>query len=316
MEKFYNNISKIKLKKKNKILVVGGTGFIGHNLIKKLKNNKKYLIYSLSHLKLQKFEKFRNVVYLKADLGNSLKLKKVLNNKKFDYVINCAGYIEHKNIRNLYNNHYMASKNLYNYFKDKKLKSFVHIGSSSEYGNKRSPQVEKTNCNPQSVYGLIKLKATNFLIEQSKKNNFPIIILRFYQIYGPYQRINRFIPMLIDSCLKNKSIGVSHGKQKRDFLYIDDAVDAILKSILLKHQGYKIINIGSGKTIKLINIMRNIKKKIGGGKFIFKKIKLRKDEPMVVYPDTNNAKKLLKWKPKISFTSGLQKTINFYRKYS
>lgn len=316
MEKFYNKIGKKKLKKKNKLLVVGGTGFIGHNLIKKLKNYKKYVIYSLSYLKIQKFKKFKNVIYLKADLGNLRELKKVLNNRKFDYLINCAGYIEHKNVRNLYNNHFKACKNLYNYFKHKKLKSFIQIGSSSEYGNKRSPQKEKTNCNPKSVYGQIKLKVTDFLIEQSKKNNFPITVLRFYQLYGPHQRINRFIPMIINSCLKNASIGVSHGKQKRDFLYIDDAVDAILKSISLKHPGYKIINIGSGKTIKLINIMKNIKKKIGGGKFIFKKIKLRKDEPMVVYPNINKAKKLLKWKPKISFTTGLQKTINFYSKYS
>lgn len=303
------------MKKKLKILIVGGTGFIGHNLIKKLCQNKKYSIYSLSISNLKKFKKLKNVIYLKADTGNYLKLKRSLKNRKFDHVVNCVGYIEHKNIRNIYNNHFKSCVNLYNYFREKELKSFIQIGSSSEYGNLKSPQKEFAYCKPKNIYGQIKLKSTNFLLEKFKKNDFPVIILRFYQVYGPYQSINRFIPLLIYSSLKNISLGVSHGKQKRDFLYVDDAVKAIVKSLSAKESLGRIINIGSGKTIKLLNIMKRIKKKIGGGKLIFKKIKLRKDEPMIVYPSVKNAKTLLKWKPKISFLSGLQKTINFYKKY-
>ena len=147
-----------------------------------------------------------------------------------------------------------------------------------------------------------------------KKKNFPVTILRLYQVYGPYQKIDRFVPLLIKACLKNTQFLTSQGTQKRDFLYVDDVVSAIFKIFNNELSRGEIINIGKGKPIELLKIMKLVKKEIKGGKIILGKIKLRKDEPMIVYPNVKKAKDLLRWSFKTSLLTGLRKTINYYKK--
>ena len=119
-----------------------------------------------------------------------------------------------------------------NFLKNKKeLECFIQIGSSAEYGTVKSPHNEKSICSPKLIYGKSKLIATKFLLNKYKKFNFPVTILRPYQIYGPKQKIDRFIPLLINSCIKNVDFIASHGKQKRDFLFVDDAIKGIINSI-------------------------------------------------------------------------------------
>ena len=72
-------------------------------------------------------------------------------------------------------------------------------------------------------------------MDKYKKNKFPVTILRFYQLYGPHQDLNRFIPQLIKSSIKRKKFVTSEGKQYRDFLFIDDAVEAIIKAMTKKN---------------------------------------------------------------------------------
>ena len=111
------------------------------------------------------------------------------------------------------------------------------------------------------IYGKSKLKATKFLTDLFKEKKFPVTILRPYQVYGPKQKTDRFIPLLINACIKDIKFIASHGKQKRDFLYVDDLISAILKSLNnIKCKG-KIINLGTGKPITLLKIMKTVRKK-------------------------------------------------------
>ena len=296
------------------ILIVGGTGFIGYHLAKNFLRKKNNKIYSLSTSRPIIKRKLKKMIYLKADIKIAKNIKKVLKNKKINYVINCGGYIEHNNKKNIFNNHYKGVINLYNYFKNKNLKSFLQIGSSAEYGSVRSPQKENNKCDPRGFYGQYKLKATKFLLKKFKRNSFPVTILRFYQVYGPKQNDDRFIPQIIKGCFENKTFPTSNGKQERDFLYIDDAVRAIDLCLRSKKCRGKIINIGSGKPIKLLKIFSYIVKKIGSGKPLIGKIKLRSDEQLIVYPNLSNAVKFLNWKKRINFKHGISKTINEYKK--
>ena len=138
-------------------------------------------------------------------------------------------------------------------------------------------------------------------------------ILRLYNTYGPTQDLNRFIPIVISGCIKNKKFPCSKGNQLRDFIHIDDVVDSILKSLTNKNAKGQIINIGSGKPRKIKNIIEYIKKILKGGYPLFGKIKLRKDEILKVYPDINKAKNTIGWRPKTSFKKGLQTTFNSFR---
>ena len=298
---------------KKKILVTGGTGFIGFNLLKKL-SKFNFQLYSLSTKMPSKGKRLKNVNYIISDISKKKTLSKKIN-KKFNIVINLGGYVNHsKKIKTL-STHFNGCKNLFNAIKkNNHLKLFIQIGSSLEYGNNKSPHKEKSNCNPKSYYGLAKYKATNFLIEQKSKVNFPIIIIRLYQVYGPHQKENRLIPYVIKSCLQNIKFDCTSGKQIRNFMHVDDFSNFILKILNKKNINSDVINLGSEKSIKIKNIILRIKNIIKKGKPEFGKIKMREDETLKLYPDITKLKKIFKWKPEIKLGAGLKKTISVYEK--
>ena len=296
--------------KKQKILITGGTGFIGFNILKKLQNLN-YNLYSLSTNKPNKYRKIKKVKYLNFDLKEKKKIKKYLN-LKFDYIINLAGYVDHKNKAETMSSHYNGCKNLVDFFADKKIKNFIQIGSSLEYGKLKAPNLEKNFCRPISNYGLAKYKASNYLIKKGKKNKLPFTILRLYQIYGPHQTINRLIPVSIKACLENKIFACSDGKQRRDFLYIDD-LSRLIILVLKKKPFNTIFNVGSGKPIKIKKVVQLIKYKISLGNPIFGKKKMRKDEVLNCYPNIKKIKNSFGWKPRVNFKDGINATINFYK---
>ena len=301
--------------KGKKILIVGGTGFIGyHFAIRCLKLNLK--VFSISQNKPKRVRRIKNVIYKYCNISNKKDLQKKLKNQNYHYVVNLGGCVDHINKKKTYNSHFIGVKNLFDLLKKKKIEIFVQIGSSGEYGNLKSPHKEIKNGKPRTIYGKSKFLATNFLLNSHKKFNFPVTILRFYQIFGPGQDNNRFLPQLIMSCLKKKVFFTSSGEQSRDFLYIDDAINAILCSLKTKSSIGKVINIGSGSALKLKKIMFLVKKKLKYFNPIYGKIKLRKDEPQIIYPNINRAKKIIKWKNKTRFNLGLDKTIRYYKKVS
>ena len=211
--------------KKENLIIIGGTGFIGFNLIKKFIKKKDFNILSLSSKKPSKQRKLKKVNYTVCDILNKRKLETILKKKKIDYAINLAGYVDHSNKGKTYKSHYIGCKNLIEVLKKKKIKRFIQLGSSVEYGFKKSPQTESyivNTKNLKSTYGKAKLNATNLLMKTFKKENFPAVVLRLYIAYGPHQSINRFIPEVINSCLKNNEFNCSHGQQIRDFIYIND----------------------------------------------------------------------------------------------
>jgi nucleoside-diphosphate-sugar epimerase len=298
------------LKKKKKILIVGGTGFIGYHLAK-FCLKKKWDVTSFSKNEPKKIRKLNKIKYLKGDLYNKEDFRKI--NFNFDYVVNLGGYVDHSNKVRTYNSHFIGCKNLSNFFLNKNIESFVQMGSSGEYGRLKSPQKENINCRPMSIYNRAKFLATKHLINLYRKKNFPVTILRAYQAYGPKQDINRLIAIVIDSCIKNKKFPCSNGKQYRDFIHVDDLVQSILKCFENKKAKGQIINIGTGKPKKIRNVINLIKNKIKNGKPQFGKIKLRPEEMLKVYPKISKAKKILGWSPKIKFKNGLFSTIKSYQ---
>ena len=211
---------------KKKILIIGGTGFIGYHFAKAcLKLN--WNVTSLSLKKPSKQRKLLKVKYFYCNISKANEIKK-LSKLNFNYVVNLGGYIDHFNKKNTYKSHFIGVKNLANFFLKRNIESFIQIGSSAEYGNIKSPHLENAKCNPKLIYGKSKLKATNYLLKLYKKKKFPVTILRLYQIYGGGQNYDRFLPILIKACIKDREFNASHGKQKRDFMHVNDVVEGDL----------------------------------------------------------------------------------------
>jgi len=299
---------------KKKILIVGGTGFIGYHLAKK-SLKKGWQVTSISSNRPKKIRYLPKVEYIRCNITNKKLLKRSIR-KAFDYVVNLGGYVDHSNKRKTFKSHYGGCKNLSEIFLKKTPLSFVQIGSSLEYGISSSPQKENIKCNLntiKSIYGKAKLLSSRHMIELFKKKNFPSTVLRLYLVYGPRQDANRFLPITILGCIKNKQFPCSKGDQLRDFVYVDDAVEAIIKSLTNRNAIGQIINIGSGKPKRIKSVIEKVKKISKGGYPQYGMFKQRKFEIPKLYPNVEKAKDKINWKQKISFEKGLRKTIDSYK---
>jgi len=295
------------------VLVTGGTGFLGKNFITYLKNKNRFSIYSLSKKKIKKNFQQKNVKYIFCDISNKKQLKKKLHHN-FNYIVNFAGHINHKNLNKTYETHYLGLKNLVDIFEDKNIIKFIQIGSSVEYGFLESPQKEEQFVQAKSLksmYGKSKLLSTEYIMKKFKLKNFPAIVIRPYLVYGPGQSADRLIPITISNCLKDYSFKCSSGEQKRNFMFIDDFVKIVYKSLFSKLTG-QILNVGSVKNYKVKFVISNINKLIGMGRPLYGRIKMRRDEPMNLYPSLKKLKKI-SIKKETAIIDGLKKTISYYK---
>ena len=298
---------------KKKILITGGTGFIGYHLAKKCVRMG-WEVTSFSKKKPKSIRTLKKVNYLFGDLTKKKDLK-VLK-KKFDYIVNAAGVVDHSSNPKVYKAHYLGCKNLANFFLKKKIKLFLQVGSCVEYGPQKSPQKEdyKPKINDlKSMYSKGKLAASKYLMELYDKYRFPVVIFRLYLNYGPNQDFNRFLPVIIDGCIRGKKFPCSSGIQYRSFTFVDDLVRAMVIALKKTHLSGNVFNIGNNKPVKIKRIVQYIKRYVKKGTPLYGKIKFRKDEIKHLYPNISKAKLLLNWQPKVSFSKGLSRTINYYK---
>ena len=301
----------------NKLLVIGGTGFIGYHLSKKAQS-KGWEVTSIS-LGIPKIKRrIKRVKYIKLDITKKNQIqKKLLDN--FTYVVNLGGHTSNINKKKyqkkIYDSHFKGSINLMNFFLNKNIKNFIQVGSSAEYGLTSSPQKEDDKCKPANTYGIAKLGATNYLLKLAKSKNFKGNVLRFFQVYGPRQGKTRVVPQILYSCYKNKIFPTSDGKQIRDFCYIDDAIKSIFKILNNKQVHGQIFNIGFGNGISIKTLINEIQKITKSGTPVYGKFKERSYENLKLVPDIRKAKKILNWKPTTSLKLGLKKTLKYIKKY-
>ena len=301
------------MKKKINILIIGGTGFIGYYLSKKC-IAKKWSVTSISTKKPKKKRYLKKVRYVLCDISKKSQIKLKIK-KYYDFVVNLGGHVDHNNLKKTYQSHYIGVKNLVEIFLSNQPKLFLQMGSAGEYGKISSPHKEKyLGASSASVYNKSKLLASKFLLNLHKQKEFPATVLRLYQAYGPKQDTNRLIPIVIDSCIKNKKFDCSNGNQIRDFIFIEDVINLIMKCFSNKSSiKGEIINLGSGKPIKVKKLIKKIRLLIGQGSPQFGKIKMRKDELQKSYPSISKAKKKLNWRPKTSLDEGLKLTIKSFQ---
>ena len=298
-------------KYKTKILIFGGSGFIGYHLTKKCVK-KGWSVTSISKHILKKEKIVKKAFYSIKNLENFRNFKNI--SKDYDFVVNASGYINNNDNLTYKNHNFKIVKNIIRHFRNTNIKAFLNIGTSAEYGGMFSPQNEKVKTLPKSKYGKDKLKCTKILINSFKTINFPAIVFRTYQVYGPLQETNRLIPIAANSCYLNKKFDCSDGSQIRDYIYIDDLTEAILKALNNKLAIGQIFNIGSGSGVSLKQIIDSTKKFFKKGRPLFGKIKSRKDENKEIIADISKIKRILKWKPKVKFKLGLRRTLKYYKK--
>jgi len=299
------------------LLVIGGTGFIGHHLLR-ASHQRDWKMTSVSLNPPPKERFVDDVCYLNFDMTDSSLVKKYLD-KDYDYVVNLGGYINHKLFKdgggNLIDTHFITIQNLVEVLPRNKLKRFVQIGSSDEYGDNVAPQNESQREAPISPYSFAKSAATHFLQMLYRTEGFPVVILRPFLVYGVGQDDNRFIPQIIQGCINNNKFPVSAGEQLRDFCHIDDISNAIFLALSNNNAHGEVINIASGVSVSIKDVISLIKSLIGSGKPQFGLVPYRVGENMKLFADISKAKRILGWSPKVNLVDGLKKVIDQYAEH-
>ncbi len=313
------------------ILVTGGVGFIGSNLVRHL--YKKYPDYKIvvvdaltyaGSIQNSPDNAFGSDTYefWYGDVRNGELMDTLVS--QADVVVHMAA--ESHVTRSIYDNRLFFETdvigtqtvaNAVAKFSDR-IERFIHISTSEVYGSALSEKMDEDHpLNPMSPYAAAKCGADRLVYSYWSTYNIPAVIVRPFNNYGPSQHLEKAVPRFITSCLLDEPLTVhGDGSAARDWLFVEDhcdALDAIIHAPKEKVVG-KTINIGTGehKSVKEIAeaIVQIMKPKVS-------KIEFIGDRPGQVFRhtcDATQARELLGWAPKTSFEDGLAKTIEFYEK--
>ena len=320
-----------------KIIVTGGSGFIGSNLIQLLLKKKYFVInidkssYSANPYNVKDFKRNKKYLFYKLDINKKNKIFKILKKHKPIGIFNLAA--ETHVDRSIDNAKNFIKSNIFGVYSllecirklDKKLKKkikFLQVSTDEVYGdipgNKNAD--EKYNYNPSSPYSASKAGADQIIRSYNRTYGIKTLIANPCNNYGPNQFPEKFIPKMIFNILNNKPLPLyGRGKNVREWIYVKDNCEALLKIFLNGKIGQS-YNIGTGIKLKNIEIINKIltvtkKNKIKIGKKV--KINFVNDRPghdERYSLNSNKIRKDINWKHKILIMEGLSKTVLWYTK--
>lgn len=301
-----------------KILLTGGTGFLGKILIKKLNRKGLHLavIVGDKNHQSKKLISSEKLKYYNVNILNRSSLETVkIKIGKVDHVVHLAAFVpkslDEDTPVEMFKVNTLGTINVLEVF-GKIVSGFTHVSTAEVYGlqDLKRPIKESDPTKPASYYAASKLAAEILCSIYSKKNGLPTSILRLATLYGPGDLIDRAIPNFIKSALSGKKLKVYGGQQKRDYLCVDDAVEAIYISLVKNQTGF--FNIGTGVGIPIEKVAETIVKKINPRlKIDFSKTK---EKPLDIILDIGKAKRFLGFSPKFKFPDRLDKEIEWLKK--
>jgi len=316
-------------KNNQKVLITGGCGFIGTNLVEYLLEKTNWKINILDNLstgdfknlkKIKNFSKKR-ISFLKGDIRNKKDIEKVI--KGCDFVVNLAaqtGVISSQD-----NPLEDASINILGIIKfleesrKFKIEKFLQASSAAPLGEQKMPLNENKVPKPLSPYGASKLAGEGYCSAFSASFGLNTVVLRISNVYGPFSKSKEsVISNFVKSILEGKSVIIyGDGKQTRDFIYVKDVCEVIYLSLIKKlPHNFELFQIGTDKETSINNLFEIIKKEFErrGNKVkepIYKPE--RKGEIRRNYADITKVKKILGFKPKTRLQQGIKKTIDWFK---
>ena len=315
-----------------KIIVTGGLGFIGSNLVKLLIKKNYFVInvdkvnYASNFYNTRDFSYKKNYKFIKLDINNRSKLRKVLNLYKPIAVFNLAAetHVDRSidgpaefiksNIVGVFN----LLEEFREFTKQNKKSKLIHISTDEVYGDVlKGRSKENDPYKPSSPYAASKASSDHLVYSYVRTFKLNAIITNCSNNYGPHQHPEKLIPKLIYNIINNKPLPLyGKGKNSREWIYVDDHCEALFKVFKngVKGQFYNIGSNINSSNLDIAKLLINIaRRKIKLSKKV--KIKFVKDRPGHDFRYALDSKKILKklkWKSKINLREGLENTFNWY----
>ena len=335
-----------------KILVTGAAGFIGAFLCKKLLETRNVIIgidnlndyydVSLKEERLKMLFSFKNFTFIKGDLADKPFIDNLFKDNKFDVVVNLAAQagvrysIDHPDV--YIQSNIIGFYNILEACRYNPVKHLVYASSSSVYGgNTKIPfSTDDKVDNPVSLYAATKKSNELLAHAYSKLYNIPTTGLRFFTVYGPMGRPDMAYFSFTNKLIKGETIEIfNYGNCKRDFTYVDDIVDGIIKVMdkaPVKKDGedglpippYKIYNIGNNNPENLLDFVQILSEELVRAKVLpndydfeahKKLVPMQLGDVPVTYADTSDLEKDFGYKPSTALREGLRKFAEWYYEY-
>lgn len=300
-----------------KIVIHGASSFLGKHFIEFLLNtNNMVIAIARETSKLRDYESTKNLVIMRYKES----LKELMERSLIDlsgsifYEFSWQGVFgTERNNPEQYTVNIPLMISSVEFAKYINVKHWIGIGSQAEYGNLAKKAQETDECKPTTLYSKSKLICSQITNDLCASFNIDYTWIRLFSPYGPDSNHDWLIPSLIKNMIQNKPVNTTLGKQRWDYLYIDDVVEALFR--LPASKGLGIANLGSGKVVLIRDVINKIKELINSNsKINFGAIPYRTDQLMYMEADISKISNQLNWHPKTDLTSGLSKTIEYYRK--
>jgi len=304
-----------------KVLVTGGAGFIGANLIRSLIEHTNYNIHVLSPKNTNPWRLYgldKEIIIHEVDMADFACVRQLVLSARPRVIFHLAAYGGMPNEldqKMIYNVNFYGTINLLNVCKEVGFDVFINTGSSSEYGKKNSAMSEDLVLEPISDYAVAKAAATQFCYKEALLHKLPLYTVRPFAIYGDYELHSRLIPSILVGALRDKPIQLSASHYVRDYLYIKDLITLFLTIMKQKPQNHYLFNAGTGNETSIDHIVATVEQ------ILNKKLLVqwgtqtpRPWEPEHWQANISTAKKVLNWSPKYTLEQGLKESLAWFKK--
>lgn len=336
-----------------KYLITGASGFIGSNLCQKLLQNSNNIVVGIDNMntyydvnlkknRLKKLKKYPNFIFYKINIADKTKLVKIFKTETPNYIVHLAAQAgvrySIKNPDAYIESNLIGFYNMLEVCKAQPVKHFVYASSSSVYGaNSKIPySIEDKTDSPVSLYAATKKSDELLSHAYAKLHNIPSTGLRFFTVYGPAGRPDMAYFDFTNKLINGQTIEIfNHGNCKRDFTYIDDIIEGLIRIIphpptkTIGQDGlpippYKLYNIGHGKPVDLLEFISILQEELIKAKVLpldydfsshQKLVPMQPGDVAVTYADTRALEKDFNYKPSTDLRTGLRNFANWYKKY-
>lgn len=303
-----------------KVLITGATGFVGANIAARFlaEGCRVFIFTRVNSDRWRIRDILERISVYSVDLNDETAVLSDIERIEPEIIIHSAvygGYPFQKDARKMIDTNLIGTMNLLNACGKIGFKLFLNMGSSSEYGIKSNPMNERDLLEPVTDYGVSKASTTLYCQSYAKATKHPVATLRLFSAYGYYEEGSRLIPSAIMWSLKNSALKLSSPHNTRDFIFIDDVLEACIKIIEnCDRASGEIFNIGSGRQHTVDDMAKKIIALTGAESVIEYGRANPRLEPKVWQADISKAISILKWKPQHDLDSGLGKTITWFKK--
>lgn len=301
------------------ILVIGASGFIGANLLRYIQNYRNDVFgtsFSGSGWRLDDINS-NSIIHLnKYDKSNFLDVINKINPKTIYDCSSFGAYSFEEDAELIHKTNFLSLIDIFEILKDRNISSFIHAGSSSEYGLNSNQPIESSEMIPNSQYSISKIAASNLINYYGKIKNLPAVNLRLYSVYGPYEDSSRLIPTLCKKASNKKLPKFANKSISRDFIYIDDVIDSfIATSLAMNSKIYgESFNVGTGIETTLLDVAQTSKKLFNiPEEPQFKENLQRSWDTENWSANTEKIENHIGWKAKISFEEGLKISFDWWK---